>query len=254
MKRLSQKVAIVTGGAQGIGKGIVEKFAKEGATVIIWDVQKVKAHTIAVTLKAQGLKVAFMEGIDVTNFEAVKQGMETVAKDFGRIDILVNNARVIEDASIIKMDEEQWNQVIKVNLSGVFNCTKSVLPYMLENKYGKIVNVASVGGILELTGQTNYVATKSSITSITQTWGRELAPHGIRVNAIAPGLIDANMLLKIPEETLEKVTKDIPVGRAGTPKDVAHLALFLCSDESSFIVGQTISIDGGADLNNFTMN
>lgn len=248
MERLHHKVAIVTGGAQGIGKGIVEKFAKEGAMVVIWDVQKEKAHIVESTLKAQKLKVESMEGVDITNPDSVIQAAQMVADKYGKIDILINNAGIVRDASFLKMTHEQWDQVISVNLTGVFNCTKAVVPLMTEHKYGKIVSLSSVVGIFGNFGQTNYVAAKAGVAAMTKTWGRELGKYGINANAIAPGPIETEMLSTVPEPLLDQMKEKIPMRRIGSPVDIANTALFLCSDEASFITGQTIIVDGGSTL------
>lgn len=248
MKRLEKKVAIVTGGAQGIGKGIVEKFAKEGAFVVIWDIKYEKAHTVEVTLKAQGKKVEAMRGIDITNLKSVQEGAQYVMSKYGQIDILINNAGIVRDSSFLKMSSDQWDQVISVNLTGVYNCTKAVTPYMVENKYGKLVSISAVAGIFGNYGQTNYVAAKAGVTAMTKTWGRELGKFGINANAIAPGPIATDMLAPVPEETREHMKQQIPMGRIGEPEDIANVALFLCSEEASFITGQTLVVDGGSML------
>ncbi len=248
MKRLENKVAIVTGGAQGIGKGIVEKFAKNGATVIIWDVQLEKANTVVHTLKAQGLTVEATENINITELESVEAATKAIVEKYGQIDILVNNAGIVRDASFLKMTMEQWQQVMNVNLTGVFACAKGVTPYMVEKQYGKILNLSSVVGIFGNFGQSNYVAAKAGVVGMTKTWGRELGKYNINVNAIAPGAIDTDMLATIPPEMVAQLKNRIPVRRIGLPEDIANAALFLCSDEASFITGQTLIVDGGSTL------
>jgi 3-oxoacyl-[acyl-carrier protein] reductase len=248
MKTLENKVAIVTGGAQGIGKGVVEKFAKNGATVIIWDVQKEKAETVAHTLKAQGLKVEVMGDVDITKLDSVEAAAKAIVEKHGQIDILINNAGIVRDASFLKMSVDQWDQVINVNLTGVFTCAKGIIPYMVEKNYGKIVNLSSVVGIFGNFGQTNYVAAKAGVVGMTKTWGRELGKHNINVNAIAPGAIETDMLATVPEEMIAQLKNRIPVRRIGKPEDIANAAFFLCSDEASFITGQTIIVDGGSTL------
>ncbi len=248
MKVLENKVAIVTGGAQGIGKGIVEKLAKNGAKVIIWDVQREKAETVAHTLKAQGLKVEVTSDIDITKLESVEAAAKNIIDTHGQIDILINNAGIVRDASFLKMTVEQWDQVINVNLTGVFTCAKGVIPHMVEKQYGKIVNLSSVVGIFGNFGQTNYVAAKAGVVGMTKTWGRELGKYNINVNAIAPGAIDTDMLATVPDEMITQLKNRIPVRRIGKPEDIANAAFFLCTEEASFITGQTIVVDGGSTL------
>jgi 3-oxoacyl-[acyl-carrier protein] reductase len=248
MNRLHDKVAIITGGAQGIGKGVVERFAKEGATVIIWDVQKEKAHTLESILKAQKLKAESMEDVNITQLESVSQAAQKVFDKYGRIDILVNNAGIVRDATLLKMTEEQWNDVLSVNLTGVFNCTKAVVPFMIEHQYGRIVSLSSTSGVFGNFGQTNYVAAKAGVAGMTKTWGRELGKYGITANAIAPGPIETDMLASIPSEILEQMKQKIPVKRTGKPEDIANAALFFCSEEAGFVTGQTLVVDGGTML------
>ena len=248
MNRLADKVAIVTGGAQGIGKGIATRFAKEGATVVIWDIKYEKAHTVESTLKAQGLKVEAVEGVDISKLSSVEEAAKKVFDKYGRLDIIVNNAGIVRDSSFLKMTEEQWDQVIDINLKGVFNCTKATVPYMIQNQYGRILNLSSVAGVYGNFGQTNYVAAKAGVAAMVKTCGRELGKHGITANAIARGPIDTDMLATIPEEMLSQMKQRIPVRRTGTPEDIAYAALFLCSSESGFVTGQTLVVDGGSML------
>lgn len=248
MNKLQNRIAIVTGGAQGIGKGIVEKFAKEGASVVIWDIQAEKAHLVESVLKSQKLKVEAMEAVDITSLVSVQEAAQKVFDKYGQIDIFVNNAGIVRDASFLKMTEEQWNQVISVNLTGVFNCTKAVAPLMVQKMYGRILNISSIVGITGNFGQTNYVAAKAGVVGMTKTWGRELGKSGITVNAIAPGAIDTDMLATIPEPLREEMKQRIPVRRVGQPEDIANAALFFCSEESSFVTGQTLIVDGGSSL------
>ncbi|MCU0447816.1 MAG: 3-oxoacyl-ACP reductase FabG [Microscillaceae bacterium] len=248
MNRLHNRVAIVTGGAQGIGKGIVEKFAKEDAAVIIWDVQKEKAHIVESTLKAQKLKVEAMENVDITSLASVQEAAQKIMDKYGRIDILINNAGIVRDASFMKMTEEQWNQVIAVNLTGVFNCAKAVIPFMTEKQFGRIVNISSVSGIYGNFGQTNYIAAKAGVAAMVKGWGRELGKFNITANAIAPGPIETDMLATIPPEMYEQMKMRIPVRRLGQPEDIANAALFFCSEEAGFVTGQTLVVDGGSML------
>jgi 3-oxoacyl-[acyl-carrier protein] reductase len=248
MNQLQNKVAIVTGGAQGIGKAIVERFAKEGATVVIWDVQFEKANLLASLLRAQKTKVEAMQGVDIRDLEQVQNAAQTVFDKYGRIDILVNNAGIVRDSTLQKMTAENWQEVIDVNLTGVFNCTKAVTAFMIQNQYGRVLSISSTSGVFGNFGQTNYVAAKAGVAAMTKTWGRELGKYGITANAIAPGPIATDMLATIPEAQLEQMIQRIPVKRTGKPEDIAASALFLCSDESSFVTGQTLVVDGGTFL------
>jgi 3-oxoacyl-[acyl-carrier protein] reductase len=177
--------------------------------------------------------------------ESVELATKKTLEQFGKIDILINNAGITKDASFLKMTSEQWQQVIDVNLTGVFNCTKAIAPSMVERKYGRIVNASSVVGIYGNFGQTNYVATKAGVIGMTQVWARELGRKGITVNAVAPGFIATDMIQTIPEKILEAIKEKTPLQRFGTPEDVANAYCFLASDEASFINGAVISVDGG---------
>lgn len=243
MKRLENRVAIVTGGAQGIGKATVIKFIDEGANVVIWDVDDAKGNQLAEDLSSKG-KAVYMK-VNVAKFEEVEKAVQSVIAEFGRIDILVNNAGILRDATLVKMTPEQWQQVIDVNLTGVFNSTKCVAPFMIEKQYGRIINATSVVGLYGNFGQTNYVATKSGVIGMTKVWARELGRKGVNVNAIAPGFIATEMVASMPEKIINMMKEKTPVGRLGTPEDIANGYLFLASDEASFINGTVLSIDGG---------
>ncbi|NMB80480.1 MAG: 3-oxoacyl-ACP reductase FabG [Ignavibacteria bacterium] len=243
MKRLENKVAIVTGGAQGIGKATATKFIEEGASVVIWDVDDNKGNQLAAELSSKGNAV-YMK-VNVAKFDEVEKAVQSIIVQFGKIDVLVNNAGILRDATLAKMTPEQWQQVIDVNLTGVFNCTKCVAPFMIEKQYGRIINATSVVGIYGNFGQTNYVATKSGVIGMTKVWARELGRKGINVNAIAPGFIATEMVASMPEKIINMMKEKTPVGRLGTPEDIANGYLFLASDEASFINGTVLSIDGG---------
>jgi len=247
MKRLENKVAVITGGAQGIGKAAVKKFALEGATVSIWDVNDDKANATITELKSISDKIEFQK-VNVTSLESVTQAANNLAAKYKKIDILINNAGITRDASFLKMTEDQWKQVIDVNLTGVFNCTKAVAPIMVENKYGKIVNTSSVVGLYGNFGQTNYVATKSGIIGMTKVWARELGRKGINVNAVAPGFIATEMVGTVPEKVIEMLKEKTPLGKLGDPEDIANAYLFLVSDEAKYITGTVLSVDGGLVL------
>jgi len=243
--RFQDQVAIVTGGAQGIGAAIVEKLAREGAIVLVWDIQSDKAEAQVAHWQAQQLRVHLQAGVDVRQEASVRQAAAQAIEAFGRIDILVNNAGIIRDASLRKMQMQQWQEVIDVNLSGVFLCTQAVVEQMIAQKQGRIINISSVVGIFGNFGQSNYVAAKAGVAAMTKTWGRELGRYGILVNAIAPGAIETAMLAGVPQEAKEQFLARIPLGRLGQPKDIANVCAFLASEEAAFITGQTLVVDGG---------
>ncbi len=244
MKRLENKIAIVTGGAQGIGKATAQKFTSEGAIVIVWDLDESKGNMLAEDLKTKSSKSKFMK-VNVAKYDEVENAVKEIINEFGRIDVLVNNAGILRDGQLVKMSPEQWQQVIDVNLTGVFNCTKAVAPYMIEKAFGKIINATSVVGLYGNFGQTNYVATKAGVIGMTKVWARELGRKGINVNAIAPGFIATEMVASMPEKVITMMKEKTPLGRLGAPEDIANAYCFLASDEASFINGATLSVDGG---------
>ena len=239
MKRLENKVAIITGGAAGIGAATAAKFAKEGAKVVVWDIDESKGTDLA-----NKLNVVFMK-VNTANYNEIEAAAKKVQEQFGRIDILINNAGITRDSTLKKMSIEQWQQVIDINLTGVFYCTKIISEYMLANGWGRIVNASSVVGIYGNFGQTNYVATKSAIIGMTKTLARELGRKGITVNAVAPGFIATEMVAAMPENVIESMKAKVPIGRLGTPEEIANVYAFLSSDEASYINGHTLSVDGG---------
>ena len=247
MNRLQGKVAIVTGGASGIGKATAQRFLQEGATVAIWDINEASGKALATEWAGQGMACKFYK-VNTADMDAVQAGADAVMQDFGQIDILINNAGITRDSSLKKMSPLQWQQVIDVNLSGVFYCTKVVSGYMSERNYGRIINAASVVALYGNFGQTNYVASKAGVIGMTKVWARELGRKGITVNAIAPGFIKTEMVETIPAEYMADLESRTPVGRMGMPEDVANAYLFLASDEASFINGVTLSVDGGLVL------
>jgi 3-oxoacyl-[acyl-carrier protein] reductase len=247
MNRLQNKIAVITGGAQGIGYETSVKFANEGAKVVIWDVLETKGNLAVAELKNNGYTALFIK-VDVTDFESASAAAAQVIERFGQIDILINNAGITKDASLLKMTPEQWKQVIDVNLTGVFNCTKAVAPYMVGKKYGRIVNTSSVVGLYGNFGQTNYVATKSGIIGMTKVWARELGRKGITVNAVAPGFIATDMVKTVPEAVLKSLEEKTPLGRLGLPSDIANAYLFLSSDDAAYVNGAVLSVDGGLVL------
>ncbi|MBX9850384.1 MAG: 3-oxoacyl-ACP reductase FabG [Cytophagaceae bacterium] len=243
-KKLEGKVTIITGGAQGIGRTTVEMFTNEGAKVVIWDINEDKGREAIEEFKSIGLDVEF-SCVDTTKFPYVDEAARNLYQRYKKIDILINNAGITRDATLLNMTLDQWQQVIDVNLTGVFNCTKAVAPFMLENKYGRIINTSSLVGIYGNFGQTNYAATKSGVVGITKVWARELSKHGITVNAVAPGFIETETLKTIPDKVIKSIQEKIPVGRLGKPEDIANAYLFLASDEAAYISGSVLSVDGG---------
>ena len=242
--RLKNKVAIITGGARGIGKAISELFAKEGARVIIWDLLDEGTETAA-TINANGGQAEFLK-ISVTDEAQVTANIDAVAKKYGRIDILINNAGITRDRTLGKMTTQEWQQVLDVNLTGVFLCTRAVIPYMKAQKYGHIVSAASNVAHGGNFGQTNYSATKAGVIAMSKTWALELGKYGITANAVAPGFTLTPMTEKIPKEIMDKMLPMIPLRKVAQPIDIAYGYLYLASDESSFVSGICLTIDGGA--------
>lgn len=242
--RLDGKVAIITGGANGIGKAATELFSKQGAKVVIADISEEVGKQFENELKAQGYDVYFYV-IDVSKKEEVDQMVANVKEKYGQIDILINNAGIIRDAMLVKMTEEQFNEVIDVNLKGVFHCTQSVAKVMIDQGRGKIINTSSVSGIYGNVGQTNYAAAKAAIVGMTKTWAKELGRKGIQVNAVAPGFIKTAMTEKMPEKILTSMESITSLKKLGEPTDVAYAYLFLASDKSNYITGHVLHVDGG---------
>lgn len=245
MSRLKNKVAIITGGANGIGRAIATRFAIEGAIVVVWDVAEKPGQLLIQELMEKGFQARF-RSVNVAKMPQVLEATETVLKEFGRIDILINNAGILRDSSLLKMTEEQFQTVMDVNLTGVFNCTKAIAPSMVAKGYGRIVQSSSIVASNGNFGQTNYVASKAGIVGMTKVWARELGPKGITVNAIAPGFIATDMIATIPEDSLKKMSEHVPLRRMGTVEEVANVFLFLASEESSYVNGAVIPVDGGA--------
>ena len=244
MNRLSGKTAIITGGAKGIGKATAAKFVEEGASVAIWDIDEKAGQEAVVSLKSNGATIRFYK-VNTADLANITAAAEMVFKDFGRIDILVNNAGITRDASLKKMSVQQWQQVIDVNLTGVFNCTKAIYPYMAEGGFGRILNAASVVAHNGNFGQSNYVAAKAGVIGMTKTWAREFGRKGITVNAIAPGFIQTEMVQTVPAAILDGMAARTPLGRLGQTTDIANAYAFLASEEASFITGTVLNVDGG---------
>lgn len=243
MNRLQHKIAIITGGASGIGKATSFKFVEEGATVIIWDVNKEKCEETIKELKLKGYKTeAYV--LDITDVNETERIAKIVIKKYGRIDILINNAGITRDAIISKMTFSQWQQVIDVNLTGVFNCTKAISVCMIENNYGRIINTSSVVGLYGNFGQTNYATSKAGLIGFTKSLAKELGKYNITVNAVAPGFINTDMVKTIPKKVVNIMKSRTSLNRLGLPEDIANSYLFLASDEASYISGTVLSVDG----------
>lgn len=250
---LKGKVCIITGGAAGIGKATAEKFAAEGAKVVICDVNEEAGKALADSL---GNDASFWK-VNVVDRQEVQAWIDEVIERYGRIDVLINNAGITRDGQFVKfkegevvgqMGEDAFDAVIAVNLKGVFNCTQAVVPYMIKQGGGAIVSASSVVGLYGNFGQTNYAATKFAVIGMTKTWARELGKYQIRVNAVAPGFILTEMVQKMPEKVLDGMAAGTPLKRLGTPEEVAKVYAWLASDEASYIHGAVISVDGGIVL------
>jgi len=242
---LNDKVALITGSCRGIGKAVALEFAKAGATVIVNDVSpEASAQEVLKEIENLGGKSEFLQ-FNVTEADMVEEKIKYILEKYGRIDILVNNAGITRDSLFMRMKEEQWDEVFNVNIKGVFNCTKNVVRSMIKNRYGKIINVASVAGEMGNPGQVNYASTKSGIIGFTKSLAKELGSKNINVNAVSPGFIVTNLTDVLPKETKEKYKELIPLARFGEPEDVAKAVLFLASDDSSYITGAILRINGG---------
>ncbi len=246
--RLEKRVALVTGGAAGIGKATAQRFVEEGAQVVICDIDAAKGEATAASIGADFYQV------NIADRQAAQTWVEAVVEKYGRIDILVNNAGVLRDGQLVKwkngeltgqMAESDFDLVISVNLKGVFNCTQAVAPVMIQQGSGVILNASSIVGLDGNFGQTNYVATKAGVIGMTKVWARELGRYGIRVNAVAPGFTLTEMVAQMPEQILNGMKSHTPLRRLGEPRDIANAYLFLASDEANFITGEVLRVDGG---------
>ncbi|MEO8346945.1 MAG: 3-oxoacyl-ACP reductase FabG [Betaproteobacteria bacterium] len=245
--RLTGKVSIITGAAQGIGRATAIKFAHEGAKVAVCDVNVAAIdETVKLILDAGGEAAGYR--VDVTDKPSIAQMVEGVMAKWGRIDTLVNNAGIVQDAQFKKMSEEQFDRVIDVNLKGVYNCTKAVVDIMLAQNSGCILNASSIVGIYGNFGQTNYAATKFAVIGMVKTWARELGSKGIRANAICPGYISTPILASMPSKVLKMIEDKVPMGRLGQPEEIANTYAWLASDEASYINGAVIEVSGGVTI------
>lgn len=247
MKKLESKIAVITGGADGIGKATAEKFVTEGATVAIWDLNEEKGKQTVKEIEQKGGKASFQK-VNTAVYAEVENATKQVVEKYEKLDIIINNAGITRDASLKKMTPEQWQQVIDVNLTGVFNCCKCASDVMVENGYGRIINASSVVALYGNFGQTNYVATKSGLIGMTKTLARELGRKGITVNAVAPGFIATEMVKKMPPEVLKSMEDKVPLKRLGKPEEIAAAYLFLASADAAYINGTVLSVDGGITI------
>jgi len=242
---LDGRTAIITGSARGLGKAIALKMAKMGANIVLNDIATSDSlDATAAEFKEAGYNVAVTRG-DVRNSEDVKAMVAAAVEAFGRVDILVNNAGITKDKPMAMMSEEDWDMVLDINLKGAFLCTKFAAKQMIKQKYGRIINMASVAGRYGNQGQANYSASKAGLIGLTKTTAKEFASRGITCNAVAPGMIQSKMTDVLPEEVKKKYLENIPLGRFGTPEDVAGVIAFLASDDASYVTAQVIDIDGG---------
>ena len=250
---LRNKVVIVTGAVNGIGRATVLRFAQEGACVAAWDINAAGAGELTEELKRAGAADTIFRKVDVTDSQSVQAGVEEVVGRWKRVDVLVNNAGILRDGLLVKvrdgvvssMSDGQFDSVIDVNLKGVFVCTRAVVPHLIAAGGGVVLNASSVVGLYGNFGQTNYVATKAAVIGMTKTWARELGRHKIRVNAVAPGFIATEMVSQMPEKILDSMVSHTPLGRLGRPEEIAEAYCWLASDGAAFITGAVLSVDGG---------
>nr|MBI3613851.1 3-oxoacyl-[acyl-carrier-protein] reductase [Nitrospirota bacterium] len=241
---LEGKMAIVTGAAQGIGRAIAEMLAQHGADIAVADLDPGRSQDTVAAVTKLGRRALNVK-VNVADFADVKAMVDQVVKEWGKIDILVNNAGITRDGLLLRMKEEDWNLVMQVNLNGTFHCTKAVLSPMTKQRYGRIVNIASIVGAMGNAGQANYAASKAAVIGFTKTVAREYASRQVTVNAVAPGFIDTAMTQGLPAEVKETLQKQIPLGRLGQPSDVAEAVSFLASDAAGYITGHVLHVNGG---------
>jgi len=238
------RVAIVTGGRRGIGKAIVQALAQRGVDVLIADMQEEAQNTAREIATTSGRRIRAIQ-TDVSDTESAKTMVEYALAEFSKVDILVNNAGITRDKLILRMEESDWDEVLDTNLKGAWNCSKAIMRPMMKQRYGRIINISSVSGLAGQAGQTNYSASKAGLIGLTKALAREVASRNITVNAIAPGFVPTTLTENLPVELKESMMKLIPMGRWGTPDEIAYAVAFLASEESSYITGQVLSIDGG---------
>lgn len=244
--RLKDKVAVITGAGKGIGRATALKFAKEGAKVVVCDMDSSLTDTVRQVLAQDGSAIGFR--LDVTDTASIDAMVRDVLAAYGRIDVLVNNAGIVMDAQLKNMTEEQFDKVIDVNLKGTYNCTRAVVDTMIRQKSGVVLNASSIVGLSGNFGQTNYAASKFGVIGMAKTWARELGKYGIRANAVCPGFIKTSIIGNMPEKVIHGMEARVPLGRLGMPEDIANAFAFLASDDASYINGAVIEVSGGLTL------
>jgi 3-oxoacyl-[acyl-carrier protein] reductase len=245
---LQNKIAIVTGASQGIGKTTAELFSKSGAHVVCIARNEEKIKNLASTISKNGHSASY-NPCDISDGDLFQNTIKSVINDYGKIDILINNAGITRDSLVLRMKNNQWDDVLNTNLKGAFYATKSVLRSMMKNKYGRIINITSIVGLQGNSGQSNYSASKAGLIGFSQSVAKEVASRGITINCIAPGWIETEMTNDLSQDIKSEIIKYIPMGKTGTTEDIAYAALFLASKESKYITGQTITVDGGRVIN-----
>lgn len=242
---LKDRVAIVTGGAQGIGYAIVDVLAQRGANILIADVSIEKAEAAAKEISDKTGRKVVARSVNVIESADIKAMVDATMEQFGKVDILVNNAGITRDNLIMRMAEEDWDAVLDINLKGTFNCSQAVIRLMMKQRYGRIINISSVSGVVGQAGQVNYSSSKAGLLGLTKALAKEVGSRNITVNAVAPGFIETRLTDNLPQEIKDMSVKMTPLGRFGTPEDIANAVAFLASDEASFITGATLQVDGG---------